>query len=46
LIDDAAVRIVHLAAPFAAFPSDIRADINIMHITRTWKFNDSLSSER
>lgn len=46
LIDDAAVRIVHLAAPFAAFPSDIRAEINIMHITRTWKFNDTLSSDR
>jgi periplasmic protein TonB len=46
LIDDAAVRIVHLAAPFAPFPPDIRAETDIMHITRTWKFNDSLSSER
>jgi periplasmic protein TonB len=46
LIDDAAVRIVHLAAPFASFPPDIRAETDIMHITRTWKFNDSLSSER
>ena len=46
LIDDAAVRIVHLAAPFAAFPPDIRAETDVMHITRTWKFNDSLSSER
>ena len=46
LIDDAAVRIVHLAAPFAAFPPDIREETNIIHITRTWKFNDSLSSER
>ncbi len=46
LIDDAAVRIVHLAAPFAPFPPEIRGDTDIMHITRTWKFNDSLSSER
>jgi len=46
LIDDAAVRIVHLAAPFAAFPSDIRAEHDVLHITRTWKFNDSLTSER
>jgi TonB family protein len=46
LIDDAAVRIVHLAAPFAPFPPDIRADTDIVHITRTWRFNDTLSSER
>lgn len=46
LIDDAAVRIVHLAAPFAAFPPAIRAETDIIHITRTWKFNDALSSER
>lgn len=46
LIDDAAVRIVHLAAPFAAFPPDIRKETDVLHITRTWKFNDTLSSER
>lgn len=46
LIDDAAVRIVHLAAPFAPFPSDIRAETDVIHITRTWIFNDALSSER
>lgn len=46
LIDDAAVRIVHLAAPFAAFPPDIRAETDVLHITRTWKFNDTLSSNR
>lgn len=46
LIDDAAVRIVHLAAPFAPFPPDIGAETDIVHITRTWKFNDTVSSER
>lgn len=46
LIDDAAVRIVHLAAPFAPFPPKIRAETDILHITRTWIFNDTLSSER
>ncbi len=46
LIDDAAVRIVHLAAPYAEFPADIRSDFNVLHITRTWKFNDNLTSER
>lgn len=46
LIDDAAVRIVHLAAPFAPFPPEIRTETDILHITRTWKFNDTLTSER
>ena len=46
LIDDAALRIVDLAAPFAPFPSEIRAAVDVVHITRTWVFNDTLSSER
>jgi len=46
VLDDAAVRIVELAAPFAPFPPEIRADTDVLHITRTWKFNESgLSSE-
>ena len=45
LIDDAAIRIVHLAAPYSPFPPDIRADTDVLHITRTWKFNDTLTSE-
>ena len=46
ILDDAAIRIVELAAPFAPFPPEIRADIDVLHITRTWKFNESgLSSE-
>ncbi|MGE5240326.1 MAG: TonB family protein [Bacteroidota bacterium] len=46
ILDDAAIRIVELAAPFAPFPPDIRADTDVLHITRTWKFNETqLSSE-
>ena len=41
ILDDAAIRIVELAAPFAPFPSEIRADLDVLHITRTWKFNES-----
>ncbi|MHB8453461.1 MAG: energy transducer TonB [Acidiferrobacterales bacterium] len=41
VLDDAAVRIVHLAAPFAPLPPDIRADTDILHIVRTWKFADT-----
>jgi len=42
LLDDAAVRIVQLAAPFPPFPPEIRGDTDILHIVRTWKFNDQL----
>jgi protein TonB len=37
-LDQAAIRIVRLAAPFERFPSTIRADTDILHITRTWTF--------
>lgn len=37
-LDDGAVRIVTLAAPFAPFPDDIRKDTDILHIIRTWQF--------
>ena len=38
VLDDAAIRIVRLAAPFAPFPPDIRAEADILDITRTWQF--------
>jgi protein TonB len=38
VLDDAAVRIVRLAAPFAPFPPDIAQDTDILSITRTWSF--------
>lgn len=38
VLDDAAVRIVQLAAPYAAFPDAIRKETDILHITRTWRF--------
>lgn len=38
VLDDAAVRIVNLAAPYAPFPENIRKDTDILHITRTWQF--------
>lgn len=40
-LDDAAVRIVELAAPFAPFPDDILKEVDILHVTRTWKFLNS-----
>ncbi len=38
VLDDAALRIVHLAAPFAPFPAGFRKEFDILHITRTWQF--------
>lgn len=38
VLDDAARRIVELAAPYAGFPADIRKEVDILHITRTWQF--------
>ena len=38
LLDDAAIRIVKLAAPFAPFSPEMRKDTDILHITRTWQF--------
>ena len=38
LLDDAAVRIVKLAAPFAPFSAEIRGETDILDITRTWRF--------
>ncbi|WP_455235307.1 energy transducer TonB [Thiogranum longum] len=38
ILDDAAVRIVKLAAPFAPFPEDIRKETEVLYITRTWVF--------
>ncbi len=40
MLDDAAVRIVHLAAPFSPFPMELAAQADEIVITRTWKFYD------
>ncbi|MBV1875769.1 MAG: TonB family protein [Cycloclasticus sp.] len=38
IIDDAAINIVKLSAPFAPLPIDLQKDIDILVITRTWQF--------
>ena len=43
ILDDAAVRIVKLASPYARFPKAIQKQTDILYITRTWQF---LSSNR
>ncbi len=46
-LDQAAIRIVRLAAPYAPFPDDIKRDTDIVSITRTWMFTkgDQLTTE-
>ena len=39
VLDEAAIRIVNLAAPFAPFPPEILKEADILHITRTWEFS-------
>ncbi|MCG8611538.1 MAG: energy transducer TonB [Pseudomonadales bacterium] len=38
ILDDAAIRIVRLAAPFAPFPEDVRNERDVLEIIRTWSF--------
>jgi protein TonB len=38
LLDEAAIRIVELAAPFAPFPPDIAAETDVLDIVRHWQF--------
>lgn len=41
VLDDAAIRIVQLAAPFDPFPADMREEVDILEIVRTWQFHQS-----
>lgn len=42
VLDDAAKRIVKLAAPYSPFPPKLRQEADVIHITRSWEFlNDN-----
>ena len=43
VLDDAAIRIVELAAPYAKFPKNIENQVDILHILRTWQFINNKS---
>jgi protein TonB len=47
ILDDAAKKIVELGAPYAQFPEEIRKEVDILSITRTWTFtkDETLSSQ-
>lgn len=38
LLDDAAQRIVKLAAPYSPFPAKLKQEFDVIHITRSWEF--------
>lgn len=38
LLDDAAIRIVRMAAPFPPFPDEMRKNVDELEIIRTWSF--------
>jgi len=46
VIDEAAIRIVNLAAPFPPFPPEILKNADILHITRTWEFSTDRMKSR
>jgi protein TonB len=47
MLDEAAIRIVRMAAPFEPFPPELRETTDTLEIIRTWKFRKNrLSSER
>ncbi len=43
ILDDAAKRIVKLAAPYPAFPKKLRQEADVIHITRSWEFLNNSS---
>ncbi len=44
-IDQAAEKIVRLAAPYSPLPDNITERVDILHITRTWRFEARFGTE-
>ncbi len=44
-IDQAAIRIVQMAAPYSPLPDNITDRVDILHITRTWRFETGFGVE-
>ncbi len=43
VLDEAAMRIVKLSAPFAPFPDELRQTTDVLEIIRTWQFRKNSS---
>ena len=44
-VDQAAVRIVQMCAPYSHLPDNISRQVDILHITRTWRFETGFGVE-
>ncbi len=44
-IDDAARNIVQMAGPYAPLPDNIKKNVDILHIVRTWRFESRFGAE-
>jgi len=40
MLDRAAIKIVEMASPFAPFPDEMLANVDILEIIRTWRFHE------
>lgn len=41
ILDQAAIRIVHLAAPYPPFPAQMQRKVDVLEIIRTWRFHQN-----
>lgn len=41
ILDQAAIKIVHLAAPYPPFPSEMQRKVDVLEIIRTWRFHQN-----
>ncbi|MEE4278931.1 MAG: TonB family protein [Halieaceae bacterium] len=46
VLDEAAIRILRLAAPFPPFPEELRASTDKLEIVRTWQFEENPLSSK
>lgn len=46
ILDQAAQQIVQIAAPYTPLPPELARDIDVLHITRTWRFSRGTLSEQ
>jgi protein TonB len=40
MLDQAAIKIVEMSSPFAPFPDEMLANVDILEIIRTWRFHE------
>jgi protein TonB len=46
VLDEAAIKIVRMAAPYTPFPAELRATTDQLEIIRTWQFRENRLSSK